>query len=251
MIMGEVKRYNIRMAGLGGQGVVTASHILSNAVIISKGKSSLVPFFGSEKRNAPVESYVRISNQDIYEIGEIIYPNVLMIFSAQVITLGKSYTMPFYTGLKKGGIIIINSNTPIPFSLDEQREMEELEAKVWYLPATVLANEIAKTDLATNMAMCGAIAAVFGMPDIESLEASVKDRFIGKGIVVSGGTAALDSVIERKFAKKAKLLEANMATIKGAYQYMVMKGWAHPDAKPIPDAPRLTDEQMAKYEAVA
>ncbi len=243
----DIKRYNVRMAGLGGQGVVTASHILSNGVIIDKGESSLVPFFGSEKRNAPVESYVRISNLPIYEIGEIIYPNVLMIFSEQVITLGKSYTNPFYTGLKQGGIILINSNSPIPFSRDELREMEELEAKLHYIPATVLANEIAKTELATNMAMCGAIAAIFGMPSMESLEASVKDRFIGKGIVVSGGTAALDSVIERKFAKKAKLLEANMNTIKASYQYAIVQGWGHPDAVPCEDAPTLTEEIAAKY----
>ena len=230
--MSEVKRYNVRMAGLGGQGVVTASHILSNAVVISKGHSSLVPFFGSEKRNAPVESYVRISNDEIYEIGEIVYPNVLMIFSAQVITLGKSYTMPFYTGLKQGGIILINNKTPLTFSADETRELEEKEAKIYYLPATDLANEVAKTELATNMAMCGAITAIFGMPDMESIEASVKDRFIGKGIVVSGGTAALDSVIEKKFAKKAKLLEANMNTIKAAHQYAIDNKWGvHADAK--------------------
>ena len=129
--MSEVKRYNVRMAGLGGQGVVTASHILSNAVVLSNGFSSLVPFFGSEKRNAPVESYVRISNEEIYEIGEIVYPNVLMIFSEQVITLGKSYTMPFYTGLKQDGIILINSNKPIDFVPDEAREMEEKGAKIY------------------------------------------------------------------------------------------------------------------------
>ncbi len=229
--MSEVKRYNVRMAGLGGQGVVTASHILSNAVVISKGFSSLVPFFGSEKRNAPVESYVRISNEQIFEIGEIIYPNVLMIFSAQVITLGKSYTMPFYTGLKQGGIILINSTQPLKFVPDETRELEEKEAKIYYLPATEMANEVAKTELATNMAMCGAIAAIFGMPDMASIEASVKDRFIGKGIVVSGGTAALDSVIEKKFAKKAKLLQANMDTIKAAYQYAIDQKWGvHADA---------------------
>lgn len=227
----EVKRYNVRMAGLGGQGVVTASHILSNAVVISKGFSSLVPFFGSEKRNAPVESYVRISNEEIFEIGEIVYPNVLMIFSAQVITLGKSYTMPFYTGLKQGGIILINSPQPLKFVADETRELEDKEAKIYYIPATEMANEVAKTDLATNMAMCGAIAAIFGMPDMDSIEASVKDRFIGKGIVVSGGTAALDSVIEKKFAKKAKLLQANMDTIKASYQYAIDHKWGvHADA---------------------
>ena len=229
--MSEIKRYNVRMAGLGGQGVVTASHILSNAVVISKGFSSLVPFFGSEKRNAPVESYVRISNGPIYEIGEIIFPNVLLIFSAQVITLGKSYTMPFYTGLKKGGIILINNNKPLKYSIDEEREMKEAEARVYYLPATEMANDIAKTELATNMAMVGALASIFGLPDMASLEASVKDRFIGKGIVVSGGTAALDSVIEKKFAKKAKLLEANMNTVKAAHQYAIDQGWTDKAAK--------------------
>lgn len=221
-----VKRYNIRMAGVGGQGVVTASHILSNGVVIWGGHSSLVPFFGSEKRNAPVESYVRISNGEIYEIGEIIYPNVLMIFHAQVITLGKSYTMPFYTGLKKGGIIVINSKTPLKFSRDEQKELDDNEAYLCYLPATELAQEHAETELATNMAMCGAISAIFGMPDLPSLNESVKDRFIGKGIVVSGGTAALDSVIEKKFAKKQKLLEANVRALTAAYNYAIDNGWA-------------------------
>lgn len=228
----EVKRYNIRMAGIGGQGVVTASHIVSNGVVISGGFSSLVPFFGSEKRNAPVESYVRISSETIYEIGEIIYPNVLLIFHPSVITLGKSYTMPFYTGLKQYGIILINSKKPIAFTPDEQRELDEKEARIYYLPATEMANDLAKTDLATNMAMCGAISGIFGIPDLESLAASVKDRFVGKGIVVSGGTAALDSAIEKKFAKKAKLLEANQMVLDAAHAYATEQGWSEAEPEP-------------------
>ena len=88
------------MHGRGGQGVVTASHILSTAVINAGGESTIVPFYGSEKRMAPVESYVRVSDEPIYEIGEITFPHIIIIFHPQVITHGKSYTMPFYFGLK-------------------------------------------------------------------------------------------------------------------------------------------------------
>ncbi len=218
-------RYSIRMSGIGGQGVVTASHILSNGVIISGGESTLVPFFGSEKRMAPVESYVRIAHDKIYEIGEIIYPNVLMIFHPQVITHGKSYTMPFYWGLKKGGIVLINSETPVDLIPDQKRELEENEARVYYVSCTKIALEAADTDLATNMAMCGAVTALIGLPDLVSLEQSVKERFLGKGFVVSGGTASLDNVIERKFAKKATLVAKNFAAVKAAHDYVIGQGW--------------------------
>ena len=101
------------MAGVGGQGVVTGSHILSTAVINAGGESTIVPFYGSEKRMAPVESYVRVSDEPIYEIGEITFPHIIIIFHPQVITHGKSYTMPFYFGLKEDGIALINNDGPM------------------------------------------------------------------------------------------------------------------------------------------
>ncbi len=230
-----VKRYNVRMAGIGGQGVVTASHILSNGVIIGGGESTLVPFFGSEKRMAPVESYVRVAEDQIYEIGEIIYPNILMIFHPQVITHGKSYTMPFYWGLKKNGVVIINSEKPVPMIQDQMDELKSLGAKIYYIPATKLAIEVGGTDLATNMAMCGAISGVIGMPDLKSLEQSVRERFIGKGFVVSGGTASLDNVIEKKFAKKAELVAKNFAVVKAAHDFAIEHGWAETPVAAIPE----------------
>ena len=104
---------DIRMAGLGGQGVVTAAHILGTGVLYGGKYASVNPFFGAEKRLAPTESYVRIAGEPIYDRGEVLYPNVIMIFAPEVITLGKSYTMPFYSGLKENGLVIINSNEPL------------------------------------------------------------------------------------------------------------------------------------------
>ena len=219
-------RYNIRMAGVGGQGVVTGSHIFSTAVINAGGESTIVPFYGSEKRMAPVESYVRVSDEPIYEVGEITFPHILMIFHPQCITHGKSYTNPFYFGLKKDGVVVINSDGPMTFEKEHDEELKALNAKIYFLPATKISLEVAGIDLATNMAMVGAVGAITGLTNMEALETAVKDRFLGKGFVVSGGTAALDSVVERKFKKKAELIGKNLAVVKAAWEYAEENGWA-------------------------
>ena len=170
-------RYNIRMAGVGGQGVVTGSHIFSTAVINAGGESTIVPFYGSEKRMAPVESYVRVSDEPIYEIGEITFPHIIMIFHPQVITHGKSYTNPFYFGLKQEGVALINHKGEMNFEPDQERELSDLKAKIYFLPATHLSLEVASMDLATNMAMVGAIGAITGLTTLDALATAVKIGF--------------------------------------------------------------------------
>jgi len=219
-------KYNVRMAGVGGQGVVTASHILSTAVINAGGESTIVPFYGSEKRMAPVESYVRISDDPIYEIGEIMFPHIITVFHPQVITHGKSYTNPFHYGIKDNGIILVNSRDPIPLPPDEQKELDRIGVKTYTFPATLIAIETAGTDLSTNMAIVGAISAITQLTNLEALDKAVRERFLGKGFVVSGGTAALDSVVERKFKHKQELMAKNMATVKAGWDYAMEKGWA-------------------------
>ena len=116
-----MKRINIRISGLGGQGAVTAAHILAMAAN-KDGKFSISnPFFGAEKRMAPAESYVRIGDEKIYDRGELVYPDIIMIFHPQVITMQKSYTAPFYDGVKENGLVIINTNDNLLSEEDSQR----------------------------------------------------------------------------------------------------------------------------------
>ena len=68
------------MAGVGGQGVVTGSHILSTAVINAGGESTIVPFYGSEKRMARSKVMCGFPMRPIYEIGEITF-RTLSLFS--------------------------------------------------------------------------------------------------------------------------------------------------------------------------
>jgi len=51
------KRVNIRMPALGGQGAVTAAHIIATAADYEGYYAVSNPFFGAEKRMAPAESY--------------------------------------------------------------------------------------------------------------------------------------------------------------------------------------------------
>ncbi|CAI2717316.1 2-oxoacid:acceptor oxidoreductase family protein [Nitrospina watsonii] len=211
-----MKRMNIRISGLGGQGAVTAAHLLAMAAN-KMGKFSISnPFFGAEKRMAPAESYVRIGPVKIYDRGELVFPEIIMVFHPQVITMQKSYTAPFYSGIKKGGLIIINTNTDLLSDEDHQR-LEDLEVSVFNCDATHLAMEVGGTELSTNMAMIGACAGITKVVDLDSLEEALQDRF-GKRYVASGGTATLDEAIKKKYAKKEQLLEKNNNTIKKSYE---------------------------------
>ncbi|MBS4026333.1 MAG: 2-oxoacid:acceptor oxidoreductase family protein [Clostridia bacterium] len=216
--MTNFKNLDIRMAGLGGQGVVTAAHILGTAVVKSGRHATVNPFFGAEKRLAPAESYVRIANEPVYDRGEVLYPDIIMVFAPQVITMGKSYTMPFYSGLKKGGVVIINSNDPI-LSHEELEGLERLEATIYYVPATQLAVEYAGTELATNMTMLGALCGLVDLFDLEQVIESVAERFTGKTkFIASGTTAALDEVLKSKYDQVSQLIDQNTGAIKAAYE---------------------------------
>ena len=211
------KRYNMRISGLGGQGVVTSAHILGSAMDNAGKFASLVPFFGSEKRMAPVEAYVRASSEPIYEVGEVVYPDIILIYHSQVVTHGKSYTMPFYTGLKKDSLVIINTD----FDVLEEEDIIALKAqnaKVVQFNATELALKIAGTELATNMAMMGMVLGITQLVSEENIEKAVRERFLGNSFVASGGTASLDSAIEKKFKKKEELLAKNMQVINATFE---------------------------------
>ena len=220
--MKQEKRINIRMSGLGGQGVVTSAHVMAMAANRQKKFSISNPFFGAEKRMAPAESYVRIGPERIYDRGELVYPEVIMVFHPQVITLSKSYTMPFYSGVKKNGLVIINSSENLLTDADRQY-LESLSVPVYTFDSTALAMEVAGTELSTNMGMIGAVSGITKVVTLEALEGALQDRF-GKKYVASGGTATLDEAIKKKFAKKEQLLEKNMATVTRSYELAV--AWA-------------------------
>lgn len=210
------KRTWIRMSGLGGQGVVTAAHILG-AAATKEGKFSTVnPFFGAEKRLAPAESYVRISSEKINERGEVLFPNIIMVFHPHVITLGKCYTMPFFDGLRENGIIIVNSESPLPLKLDDVQKLVEINAKLYYVPATEVAQQVGGTELSTNMAMLGGLLGITQLVSLDTLREAIAERFGGGKFIASGTTAVLDDALKGKFEKITQLVDKNLEVVEAA-----------------------------------
>ncbi|QSZ42542.1 ferredoxin oxidoreductase [Sulfurimonas aquatica] len=212
----------VRLPGLGGQGAVTAAHIAATAADTDGYYAVSNPFFGAEKRMAPSESYARIGTVPIYDRGEVIYPDIVMIFHPQVITMGKSYTMPFYAGIKENGLVIINSEVEL-LTEHDKKVLSDLNVKVLTKDFTQFAIDQAGTELATNMAMLGALFGALGTVSKAAIEEGIKDRFLKK-YTASGGTATLDSVIEKKFKKKQELIQKNLDTASAAYD--LTAAWA-------------------------
>jgi pyruvate ferredoxin oxidoreductase gamma subunit len=145
-----------------------------------------------------------------------------MVYHPQVITMSKSYTMPFYSGVKKNGLVIINSNSEL-LSDEDKEYLANLNVAVYTFDGTSLAVEVAGTELSTNMAMIGAVSGITKVVTLEALDLAIQERF-GKKFVASGGTASLDEAIKKKFAKKEHLLQKNMATIRKSYE--IAAAWA-------------------------
>jgi pyruvate ferredoxin oxidoreductase gamma subunit len=212
----------VRMPALGGQGAVTAAHIAATAADTEGYYAVSNPFFGAEKRMAPSESYTRIGTVPIYDRGEVIYPDIVMIYHPQVVTMGKSYTMPFYAGIKDNGLVIINSDIELLTDTDK-KILADKNVMVLTRDFTKFAVDIAGTELATNMAMLGALFGVLGTIGKPAIEEGIKDRFLKK-YTASGGTASLDSVIEKKFKKKMVLIAKNLETASAAFD--LAEAWA-------------------------
>ncbi len=96
--------YEIRIHSRGGQGGVTAARLLALAAIHDGKYATACPFYGAERRGAPVVSYVRIDDKPIKIYSQIRKPDLVVVLDASVMD-----TVDVLQGLKKGGKIFINS----------------------------------------------------------------------------------------------------------------------------------------------
>jgi pyruvate ferredoxin oxidoreductase gamma subunit len=179
----------IRWHGRGGQGAVTSAELVAQAAISEGRFGQAFPAFGPERRGAPVQAFVRVSNnQPIRNRAEITQPDVVVVLDPGLLPV-----VNVTVGLKPDGIAIINTRkTP-----EEIRQ----EFNIKHRLATVDANKIAREVLGvliTNTTMVGALLKATDVVKLDSVLEPLKNRF-------------------------GRLAERNYEAMKKAYEQTVIK----------------------------
>ena len=87
----------------GGQGGVTAARLLALAAFRDGKYATACPFYGAERRGAPVVSYVRIDDRPIRVYSQIRNPDLVIVLDPSVMEV-----VDVLHGLKAGGKVLIN-----------------------------------------------------------------------------------------------------------------------------------------------
>ena len=156
--------------GRGGQGGVTAAELLAHAAFMEGKWVQAIPFFGAERRGAPVKAFARISNEPILIRSQVYDPDYVLVLDSTLLEV-----IDVTEGLKKDGIIVVNTT----------KEPKKLDIK-GYRVATVDATGVAlELELLVaglpvlNTSMLGAFAKAAEVIKLESVMKAIEERWPG------------------------------------------------------------------------
>jgi pyruvate ferredoxin oxidoreductase gamma subunit len=158
----------IRIHGRGGQGSVVMAQMIAEAAF-EGGKYPLAfPFIGSgERRGAPIQSYVRISDEPVRLREKIINPDFIILQDATIIE-----TVDVFDGIRPNGLVLINSDR----DSEAFREFVAKEVKIFTVDANKISLEIFGKPI-TNSPMLGAFAAITGLIPLEAVTKAINKKF--------------------------------------------------------------------------
>jgi len=161
----------VRFHGRGGEGVVIAAELLVDAAFKEGKWVQAFPFFGGERRGAPVTAFVRISDRAIRLRGPLYEPHYVVVLSP-FLSEGVNVT----EGLKKAGLLLVNSP-------GRRKRLEYEGYRVVKVDATKLAVKlglIVAGSAVVNTVMLGAFARATKIVSIDSLKDAIRKRWPGQ-----------------------------------------------------------------------
>jgi len=184
-------RYEIRLSGSGGQGLILMGIILAEAMGIYDGKFvAQTQSYGPEARGGSSKSEVIVSDE------EIDYPEAMQL--DLLLAMNQKSCDEFYPDLKPEGLLIIDSTfvTQVPTS------------KAFQIPFTRIAREKFKREVVANIIALGALTQLSPIISSKAVESAVLAR-VPKGTEKLNRDALKAGIAAAKRAKK-EWMEAEM-----------------------------------------
>jgi pyruvate ferredoxin oxidoreductase gamma subunit len=162
--MEESSMIEIRFHGRGGQGSVTAAEILAKAAFEDGKYSQAFPFFGVERRGAPVMAFTRIDDKPIEIRYQVYNPNYVIVLDDGLLDV-----VDVFSGLKDDGEVIINTTN----------QKVSTKGNISSIDATGIALDNLGVPI-VNTVMLGSFAKKSGEVSLDSIISVIKQTFSGK-----------------------------------------------------------------------
>ncbi|MBM3790342.1 MAG: 2-oxoacid:ferredoxin oxidoreductase subunit gamma [Acidobacteria bacterium] len=154
-------RYDIRLSGEGGQGLVLAGRILAEAAAIYDDKNATQSqSYGPEARGGASRSEVIISDEDID------YPKAVHI--DLLLALTQESCNKYTKDLKETGILLVDSGAV--------KNLPKGTFRTYQVPITEIARDRVGKAVVANIVSLGIIVELTKIISVEALEAAVLSR---------------------------------------------------------------------------
>ncbi|MCC9296672.1 2-oxoacid:acceptor oxidoreductase family protein [Clostridium sp. WLY-B-L2] len=158
----------LKFYGLGGQGIVTAAKMLSEAVSLHEGKYAItVPAYGHERRGAPVNTSIIVDDEPVLLNSFVYEPDIVLVADHTII----DKSIDISEGIHENSILVLNTEEENVLNVYKKYNFKE----VYYVDATKIAMENIGRAI-PNGSMLGALAAI-GIVKIESVEKAIRTTF--------------------------------------------------------------------------
>ena len=158
----------IRIHARAGQGAITTASLLGTAAFIAGKYALAFPHFGAERMGAPMNAFVRLSEQAIRLRSQVYEPDYLIVLDP---SLMRGFDV--FEGFRPGGVAIINHHEKVQCP----KPIENI--RVYTVPGNDIATEVLGRPIG-NTTILGAFAAATNEFGLESLQQAILERFSGE-----------------------------------------------------------------------
>jgi 2-oxoacid:acceptor oxidoreductase gamma subunit (pyruvate/2-ketoisovalerate family) len=179
-----LKLFEIRVHGLGGQGAVTLCTWVAQAGYAVDKHVQAFPFFGAERRGAPVKAFVRVDDEPIDLRSQVYHPDLLVVMSPDLTGLALS------EGITPEGHLLVNTAAGLA-----ERFAERFSRDVYYIDATGIALELGLEFDGMPMVNLPLLGAVTNQSGAAPLEAILE--LIGEVAAKRGNAEKYEAAVKR------------------------------------------------------